>query len=270
MDWKWFCSRKPEFNNQGFRPSLTFFITHGCLSQETQEAAVLLTERDVEGLENWKSKWLHSHFIDLLQMRKANSSSFSFLRPVRCAIFIALSCSGTYFHPSSHWSVVFPLLGWLSGPWVFAPLVLKALRWRGCYVAIRDISRVCLRKKGLWIELISSRVLVLHWQKWVNEHSGDSKMPHKSFTSKKKRHNCDFYFHTLMFYFVSVQELLKPEHISHLLPRQLYCFSHHGWTIKVVWETEDCKSRDVNTQFTKSLLDLLYLIHSLLSVPRWI
>lgn len=119
---------------------------------------------------------------------QTKENSFFFLWPLRCAIFIAFSCSGTYCqHLSSHWSVVFPSLSWLSGPWVFAPLVLEALRWQGYNVAIRDISRVCLRKKGLWIELISFCVLVLHWQRWANEHSDDSKMTHKRLQQQKKR-----------------------------------------------------------------------------------
>lgn len=102
-----------------------------------------------------------------------------------CAIFIALSCSGTYFHPSSHWSVVFPSLGWLCGPWVFAPLVLEALQWRGCYVAIKDISRVCLRKKGLWIELISSRVTLTKMSKWTQRWFKNA--PQKALPAKKKK-----------------------------------------------------------------------------------
>lgn len=72
MDEKWFC--KTVFNKQSSCSSLIFFITYGCLSQEMQEALVLLTESDVECLENWRSKWLHWHFLDLLQIHKSKTN----------------------------------------------------------------------------------------------------------------------------------------------------------------------------------------------------
>lgn len=104
-------------------------------------------------------------------------------------------------HLSPHWSVVFLSLSWLSSPWVFGPLVLETLHWQGYYEAIRDINRVCLRKEGLWIELISSCVLMLHWQCWANEHSNDQKNASNGFINKNNTTLVThyFYFNTLMF-----------------------------------------------------------------------
>lgn len=84
---------------------------------------------------------------------------------------VSQHCTLCYFYsfqtPIPHWSAVFASLSWLSSPWAFAPLVLEALWWQGYYEAIRDISRMCFGKEGLWIELMSTRVTLAPITKWI-------------------------------------------------------------------------------------------------------